>query len=98
MTYADRQALEPIMNVEISSPIEFQEAVVASINKKKGIIKEQDGDADYVTYRCEVSLNDMFGYASELRSLTQVRSNFNQVDSKRICEDICIFTRTRSCC
>ena len=60
------------MKVEVSFPMEFQAQVIASINKKKGVIREQDGDADYVTYVCDVALNDMFGYAGELRSLTEV--------------------------
>ena len=72
MSYATKCVLEPIMNVEISIPVEFQSDVIASINKKKGIIRDQDGDADYVTFVCDVALNDMFGYAGELRSLTEV--------------------------
>lgn len=72
MAHASKVALEPIMNVEVSFPIEFQGPVVGSINRKKGLLRDQDGDADYMTLTCHVSLNDMFGYASELRSLTEV--------------------------
>ena len=72
MSIASKVALEPIMNVEVSFPIEFQGPVVASINRKKGFLRDQDGDIDYMTITCNVALNDMFGFASELRSLTEV--------------------------
>ena len=60
------------MNVEINGPVEFQGDILSAIGKRKGVIIDQDSTNDEVTFTCDVSLNDMFGFASELRSLTEV--------------------------
>ena len=74
MEEAGKCVLEPIMNVEINAPAEFQGDILSVIGKRKGVINDQDSVNDEVTFVCDVSLNDMFGFASELRSLTEVSS------------------------
>jgi len=69
---ASKRVLEPIMTVEISAPVEFLDVVLAGVNKKRGTIVEQDDDGEYFTMLCRVALNEMFGYAGELRSITEV--------------------------
>lgn len=71
------QILEPIMAVEAVVPTEFQGAVMGQFNKRSGIISGSEGTVDWVTIYAEVPLNSMFGFAGELRSLTQGKGEFS---------------------
>ncbi|CAN6451516.1 unnamed protein product [Victoria cruziana] len=68
--------LEPTMLVELKVPTEFQGPVTGDINKRKGVIvgNDQDGDDSVVT--AHVPLNNMFGYSTALRSMTQGKGEF----------------------
>ncbi|GAB4850575.1 Elongation factor G-2, mitochondrial [Ancistrocladus abbreviatus] len=68
--------LEPVMLVEVKVPAEFQGSVTGDINKRKGVIvgNDQDGDDSIIT--AHVPLNRMFGYSTDLRSMTQGKGEF----------------------
>ncbi|GAA5958636.1 hypothetical protein JCM21900_004660 [Sporobolomyces salmonicolor] len=68
--------LEPVMKVDIVAPIEFQGTVIGGINQRKGTIVDTEVRDEEFTLICEVSLNDMFGYASQLRGMTQGKGEF----------------------
>ncbi|KAE9617853.1 putative protein-synthesizing GTPase [Lupinus albus] len=68
--------LEPVMLVELKVPTEFQGAVAGDINKRKGIIVGNDQEGDDSVITAHVPLNNMFGYSTALRSMTQGKGEF----------------------
>ncbi|CAG9121464.1 hypothetical protein JYU34_002824 [Plutella xylostella] len=76
------QILEPIMFVEATMPEEFQGTVIGQLNKRGGIITGTEGVEGWTTVYAEVPLNNMFGYAGELRSMTQGKGEFSMEYSR----------------
>lgn len=68
--------LEPIMDVSVTAPNDFQGAVVGGLNKRKATIIDTDIGADEFTIKAEVSLNSMFGYSTSIRQETQGKGEF----------------------
>jgi elongation factor G len=69
--------LEPVMNVVVEGPTEFQGSVFASINQRRGIIVSSSEDGTFIVIQAEVPLAEMFGYSTVLRSLTQGKAEFS---------------------
>ncbi len=73
--------LEPVMKVQAITPEQFMGDVVGDINSKRGIIKEindrGEGNARVKVIDAEVPLASMFGYATQLRSMTQGRASYS---------------------
>ncbi|PKU77473.1 elongation factor G, mitochondrial [Dendrobium catenatum] len=68
--------LEPVMKVEVKFPTEFQGTVTGDVNKRKGIIVGNDQEGDDTVIVAHVPLNNMFGYSTSLRSMTQGKGEF----------------------
>ena len=74
---AKPRILEPVMSVEITVPNEFQGTVLGNINRRKGTVKDSStSEGDDVIITCDVPLKNMFGYSTELRSMTQGKGEF----------------------
>lgn len=79
---ADPYLLEPIMQVEVVTPEEHVGDVVADLNRRRGIILGmEDGHAGKIV-KAEVPLAELFGYVTQLRSMTKGRAVPN-VDPKK---------------
>ncbi|KAD3069240.1 hypothetical protein R6Q59_016716 [Mikania micrantha] len=68
--------LEPVMSVELKVPTEFQGTVAGDLNRRKGIIVGNDQEGDDSVINALVPLNNMFGYSTSLRSMTQGKGEF----------------------
>lgn len=69
--------IEPIMKCEVSIPSEYQGSVVGGINRRRGAITGTDEQGGFLVIYAEVPLGEMFGYMTELRSLTQGKGEFS---------------------
>jgi len=69
--------LEPIMNIEIEMPGEFQGPVVGDLNSRRGIILGTETRDSYVVIRAKVPLASMFGYATVIRGMTRGTGTFS---------------------
>jgi elongation factor G len=74
---ADPYILEPIMSVEITTPEEYMGAVMGDLNSRRGRIEgmTERGGAQIVS--AKVPLAEMFGYSTDLRSMTQGRASYS---------------------
>ncbi len=68
--------LEPIMDVEVTTPNDHVGDVVGDLNRRRGIIQSQETAGSTVMIRSQVPLKEMFGYISHLRSATKGRASF----------------------
>ena len=73
---ADPVLLEPIMSVEVVTPMDYVGDVNGDLNRRRGNVHGMDESPAGQIIRCETPLSSMFGYATDLRSLTQGRATF----------------------
>jgi len=69
--------MEPVMEVEIVTPEEYMGDVIGDINSRRGRVQHMEAHANNQIISCMVPLSEMFGYATDLRSLTQGRANYS---------------------
>ncbi len=68
--------LEPIMDVEVTTPQDHVGDVVGDLNRRRGVIQNQESSGSTILVRAQVPLKEMFGYISHLRSMTKGRASF----------------------
>ena len=68
--------LEPVMDVEVVVPDSFMGDVMGNLSSRRGRIQEMGERGNARVIRAEVPLAEMFGYATDLRSMTQGRANY----------------------
>jgi elongation factor G len=68
--------LEPIMDVEVTTPQDHVGDVVGDLNRRRGMIQNQESSGSTIIVRAHVPLKEMFGYISDLRSMTKGRASF----------------------
>jgi elongation factor G len=69
--------LEPMMRVEVTMPEEFMGDVIGDLNSRRGQIEGMDPRGSTQVVRAAVPLAEMFGYATDLRSMTQGRASYS---------------------
>lgn len=68
--------LEPIMKVEAVTPEDYMGDVMGDLNRRRGLVQGMDDSPSGKIIRAEVPLGEMFGYATDLRSMTQGRASY----------------------
>ncbi|HXU90099.1 MAG TPA: elongation factor G [Methylomirabilota bacterium] len=68
--------LEPVMDVEVVTPEEHMGAIVGDLNSRRGRILSMEARGSSQVIRANVPLGQMFGYATEMRSMTQGRATY----------------------
>ncbi|GKT11973.1 MAG: elongation factor G [Thiomicrorhabdus sp.] len=74
--------LEPIMDVEVTTPEEYMGDIIGDLNKRRGMVSSMDDIPTGKSIKAEVPLSEMFGYSNSMRSLTQGRANYSMVFGK----------------
>ncbi len=72
---ASPQLLEPIMAVEVVSPDEYTGSVTGDLNRRRGIMKGIDTRAGAQVIKADVPLAELFGYVTDLRTITSGRAS-----------------------
>ncbi|QIR13602.1 elongation factor G [Shewanella aestuarii] len=77
MPKAGAQLLEPIMKVDVFSPDDNVGDVIGDLNRRRGMIKDQNAGVTGVRIKADVPLSEMFGYIGSLRTMTSGRGQFS---------------------
>jgi elongation factor G len=69
--------LEPIMKVEVVTPEDYMGDVMGDLNRRRGLVQGMEEAPSGRIIRAEVPLAEMFGYATDLRSMSQGRATYS---------------------
>lgn len=70
------KVLEPIMKVEVVTPEDYMGDVMGDLNRRRGLIQGMEDSVSGKVIRAEVPLGEMFGYATDVRSMSQGRASY----------------------
>jgi elongation factor G len=79
---ADPAILEPVMKVDVTAPEDYMGDVIGNLNSKRGHIEGIEEHGTSRVIHAHVPLAEMFGYATELRSMTQGRATYSMEFSR----------------
>jgi elongation factor G len=68
--------MEPVMAVEVVTPDDYMGEVIGDITSRRGRVQHMEARSNAQVIACKVPLSEMFGYATDLRSLTQGRATY----------------------
>ena len=74
--------LEPVMAVEVTCPNEFQGDIMGDLNRRRARISSIETRDDLSMVKAEVPLAEMFGYATDIRSLSRGRADYSMLPSR----------------
>lgn len=77
MPKAGPQIIEPIMKVDVFTPDDHVGDVIGDLNRRRGMIKDQEAGTTGVRIKADVPLSEMFGYIGSLRTMTSGRGQFS---------------------
>jgi len=77
MPKAGPQLLEPVMKVDVFTPEDHVGDVIGDLNRRRGMIKDQEAGVTGVRIKADVPLSEMFGYIGHLRTMTSGRGQFS---------------------
>ena len=77
MPKAGPQLIEPIMKVDVFTPDDHVGDVIGDLNRRRGMIKDQEAGVTGVRVKADVPLAEMFGYIGHLRTITSGRGQFS---------------------
>ena len=69
--------LEPIMRVEVTVPEEYMGDIIGDLNSRRGQVQGMEARGNAQLVKAFVPLSEMFGYATDMRSMTQGRANYS---------------------
>ena len=81
MKKASPVLLEPIMSVEVSTPDEYQGELMGDLNRRRGQIQGMESRGNVCVVEAFVPLENMFGYSTDMRSLSSGRANYSMTPS-----------------
>jgi len=74
---AGPQLIEPIMKVDVFTPDDHVGDVIGDLNRRRGMIKDQEAGVTGVRVKADIPLSEMFGYIGSLRTMTSGRGQFS---------------------